>query len=91
MGVGSDEFDEVKVLGRRQREEQEVKGSQGYRSGLRAAAALRLKTLLVAAYDRWLFALDGAFVLDPGRKPWVLPNNTKIPFSPQRRGGRPRS
>jgi hypothetical protein len=46
--------------------------SQGFRPGLRTAAAPRLKTLICAAVGRLFFAPDGAFVLRPGRKPWAF-------------------
>ena len=47
------------------------RGSQGFRPGLRTAAAPRLKTLTFTAVGRLVLAPDGAFVLSPGRKPWA--------------------
>ncbi len=47
-------------------------GSQGFRPGLRTAAAPRLKTLIFEAAGHSFFAPDGAFVLSPGREPWAF-------------------
>lgn len=52
---------------------------QDFRLGLRTAAALRLKTVLIAAVGRSFVAPDGALVLSPGRKPWTLPHRPMRP------------